>query len=145
MAAGVLTVPRLFLGEALKRLRAESRKTLDETAAAIGKSRARLINVLDGKGTLTVDELARLLDFLGARASQKPGLLALSWTVYLAGAVAGALLLHAIAYPLIVPAFLLLIARTGVLLVGHGPPPSRRGGSTPCDRQARAATLASTV
>lgn len=77
MAAGVLTVPRLFLGEALKRLRAESRKTLDETAAAIGKSRARLINVLDGKGTLTVDELARLLDFLGARASQKPGLLAL--------------------------------------------------------------------
>ncbi|HEU5472820.1 MAG TPA: helix-turn-helix transcriptional regulator [Actinophytocola sp.] len=77
MAAGVLTVPRLFLGEALKRLRAESKKTLDETAAAIGKSRARLINVLDGKGTLTAEELARLLDFLGADPSKKSGLLAL--------------------------------------------------------------------
>jgi transcriptional regulator with XRE-family HTH domain len=77
MAAGVLTVSRLFLGEALKRLRAESRKTLDETAAVIGKSRARLINVLDGKGTLTADELARLLDFLGAKPTQKAGLLAL--------------------------------------------------------------------
>ena len=77
MAAGVLTVSRLFLGEALKRLRAESRKTLDETAAVIGKSRARLINVLDGKGTLTADEMARLLDFLGAKPTQKAGLLAL--------------------------------------------------------------------
>jgi uncharacterized membrane protein YoaK (UPF0700 family) len=38
-----------------------------------------------------------------------PGLLALCWTGYLAGAVAGALLLHAIAYPLIVPAVLLLV------------------------------------
>ncbi|HET9141134.1 helix-turn-helix transcriptional regulator [Actinophytocola sp.] len=77
MAAGVLTVSRLFLGEALKRLRAESKKTLDETAAAIGKSRARLINVLDGKGTLTAEELSRLLDFLGASPADKTGLLAL--------------------------------------------------------------------
>jgi transcriptional regulator with XRE-family HTH domain len=77
MAAGVLTVSRLFLGEALKRLRAESKKTLDETAAVIGKSRTRLINVLDGKGTLTADELSRLLDFLGAKPLQKIGLLAL--------------------------------------------------------------------
>lgn len=52
MAAGVLTVSRLSLGQALKRLRIESGKTLDEAADVIGKSRARLINVLGGKGTL---------------------------------------------------------------------------------------------
>jgi uncharacterized membrane protein YoaK (UPF0700 family) len=38
-----------------------------------------------------------------------PGLLALSWSGYLIGAVAGALLLQAIAWPLIVPAALLLV------------------------------------
>jgi transcriptional regulator with XRE-family HTH domain len=77
MAAGVLTLPRLFLGEALKRLRAESGRTLDETATAVGKSRARLINVLDGKGTLTAQELERLLDYLDASAELKSELLAL--------------------------------------------------------------------
>ena len=39
----------------------------------------------------------------------RPRLLALSWTGYLVGALAGTLLLHAIAYPLIVPAVLLLV------------------------------------
>jgi uncharacterized membrane protein YoaK (UPF0700 family) len=37
-----------------------------------------------------------------------PSLLALSWSGYLVGAVAGALLLHVLAWPLIVPAVLLL-------------------------------------
>lgn len=77
MAAGVLTVPRLLLGEALKRLRAESGKTLDETVAVIGKSRARLINVLDGRGTLTAEELGWLLDHLGATPQRKRELLGL--------------------------------------------------------------------
>src|SRR5690242_8541352 len=77
MAAGVLTVPRLFLGEALKRLRRESGKTLDETASAIGKSRARLINVLEGKGTLTAEELDNLLTFLDTTPKQKAELLKL--------------------------------------------------------------------
>jgi transcriptional regulator with XRE-family HTH domain len=77
MAAGVLTLPRLYLGMGLKRLRAESGKTLDETAAMLGKSRARLITVLDGKGTLTADELGRLLDFLGAKPAQRKELLRL--------------------------------------------------------------------
>jgi transcriptional regulator with XRE-family HTH domain len=77
MAAGVLTLPRLYLGVALKRLRAESGKTLDELAAVLGKSRSRLITVLDGKGTLTADELARLLDFLGAKPMQRKELLKL--------------------------------------------------------------------
>lgn len=77
MAAGVLTLPRFYLGVALKRLRADSGRTLDELAAVVGKSRARLITVLDGKGTLTADELTRLLDFLGAQSVQKRELLKL--------------------------------------------------------------------
>jgi transcriptional regulator with XRE-family HTH domain len=77
MAAGVLTLPRLYLGMALKRLRADSGKTLDEVAGILGKSRARLITVLDGKGTLTADELTKLLDYLGARPAQKRELLKL--------------------------------------------------------------------
>ncbi len=77
MAAGVLTVPRLFLGEELKRLRVDSGKTLDDLAEVIGKSRARLIYVLDGRGTLTADELGKLLDVLGATEDQRTRLLAL--------------------------------------------------------------------
>lgn len=77
MAAGVLTTSRLYLGMALKRLRVESGKTLDESAAVIGKSRARMITVLDGRGTLTADELVRLLDFLGAKPAQRKELLRL--------------------------------------------------------------------
>jgi transcriptional regulator with XRE-family HTH domain len=77
MAAGVLTMPRLYLGIALKRLRVESGKTLDEAAAVIGKSRARMITVQDGRGTLTADELVRLLDFLGVTSAQRKELLRL--------------------------------------------------------------------
>jgi transcriptional regulator with XRE-family HTH domain len=75
MAAGVLTMSRLLLGEELKRLRADSGKTLDDLAAVIDKSRARLINVLDGRGTLTAQELGKLLDFLGAPENQRTKLL----------------------------------------------------------------------
>ncbi|GAA1984435.1 helix-turn-helix transcriptional regulator [Amycolatopsis minnesotensis] len=71
------TVPRLFLGEALRRLRAESGKTLDEAAAATGRNRIQLIRVIDGKGTITADELEQLLDFFGATPKQKRELLAL--------------------------------------------------------------------
>lgn len=42
-------------------------------------------------------------------AAPKPRLLALTWTGYLVGAVAGALLLHVMPYPLLVPAALLLV------------------------------------
>ena len=57
MAEAVQTIPRVFLGEALKQLRADSGKTLDDAAKAAGKDRARLIKVLEGKATLTADEL----------------------------------------------------------------------------------------
>jgi transcriptional regulator with XRE-family HTH domain len=73
----VPTIPRLFLGEALKRLRSEAGMKLDDVAASIGKSRGRLINVLDGKGTLSVEELEQLLDLLEAQPKQKRELLAL--------------------------------------------------------------------
>jgi transcriptional regulator with XRE-family HTH domain len=73
----VPTVPRLFLGEALKQLRAESGQTIEDLAAALGKDRARLSRVLDGKGTLSVEELSQLLDLLGAPQKQKRELLAL--------------------------------------------------------------------
>jgi transcriptional regulator with XRE-family HTH domain len=73
----VATIPRLFLGQALRRLRAESGRKLDEVAEEIGKDRGRLSRVLDGKATLSVEELARLLDYLGANPAQKRDLLAL--------------------------------------------------------------------
>jgi hypothetical protein len=61
----------------LKRLRSESGRKIDDLAASIGKSRGRLINVLDGKGTLSVEELEQLLDLLDAQPKQKRELLAL--------------------------------------------------------------------
>jgi hypothetical protein len=73
--AGVRTIPRLFLGQALRRLREESGRKVDEAAAVIGKDRSRLAKVFDGMGTVTAEELATLLDFLGATPKQKHQLL----------------------------------------------------------------------
>jgi transcriptional regulator with XRE-family HTH domain len=75
VAGGVPTVPRRFLGDAIRRLRLESGKTLDEAAAAIGKNRVQLIRVIDGKGTITAHDLVVLLDFLGAEPDTKSELL----------------------------------------------------------------------
>jgi transcriptional regulator with XRE-family HTH domain len=75
--SGVPTVPRRFLGDAIRRLRLDSGKTLDEAAGVIGKSRVQLIRVIDGKGTISAQELAALLDFLGADPVEKRELLAL--------------------------------------------------------------------
>jgi transcriptional regulator with XRE-family HTH domain len=75
--AGVPTVPRRFLGDAIRRLRLESGKTLDDAAAAIGKSRVQLIRVIDGEGTISARDLGLLLDFLGADPGMKSDLLAL--------------------------------------------------------------------
>ena len=75
MVGSVPTVPRLFLGQALKRLRDESGLKIDDVAACIRKDRSRLAKLFDGKGQLTVDELTTLLDFLGATAKQKRELL----------------------------------------------------------------------
>ena len=77
MPDAVPTVPRLFLGEALKQLRAASGLRIDDLAAALGKDRARLSRVLDGRGTLSVEELGQLLDLLEAPQQQRRELLAL--------------------------------------------------------------------
>jgi transcriptional regulator with XRE-family HTH domain len=77
VAGGVPTVPRRFLGEAIRRLRIESGKTLDETAAAIGKNRVQLIRVIDGEGTISARDLALLLDFLGTDPAVREELLEL--------------------------------------------------------------------
>ncbi len=77
MPEAVPTVPRLFLGERLKQLRAESGQTIDELATALNKDRGRLGRVFDGKGTLSVEELRQLLDLLGASEQQRRDLLAL--------------------------------------------------------------------
>lgn len=77
MPEAVPTVPRLFLGERLKQLRAESGRTIEDLATALGKDRGRIGRVFDGKGTLSVDELGQLLDLLGAPREQRRDLLAL--------------------------------------------------------------------
>jgi hypothetical protein len=77
VAEAVQTIPRVFLGEALKQLRADSKKTLDGAATAAGKDRARLIKVLDGKATLTAEELESLVDYLEALPTRRSEILAL--------------------------------------------------------------------
>lgn len=66
MGEAIPTLPRLFLGEALRQLRDSSGVSLDAAAAHIGKNRQRLIRLLEGKATLTRDELGQLVGFLGA-------------------------------------------------------------------------------
>ncbi|HEX5119370.1 MAG TPA: DUF5753 domain-containing protein [Pseudonocardiaceae bacterium] len=77
MPEALPTIPRLFLGEALKRLYTESGVRMDDLAAAMGKDRGRLGRLFDGRGTLSVEELERLLDLLGAKPKQKRELVAL--------------------------------------------------------------------
>ncbi|KAA2250139.1 helix-turn-helix domain-containing protein [Solihabitans fulvus] len=77
MVEAVPTLPRVFLGEALKQLRADAGKSLDECAAVVGKDRARLVKVLDGKSTLSAEELAALLDFLGVKRVQRKEIMTL--------------------------------------------------------------------
>jgi transcriptional regulator with XRE-family HTH domain len=77
VAEAVQTIPRVFLGEALKQLRADSGKTLDDAAKAAGKDRARLIKVLEGKATLTADELDALVAFLKAPPTRRNEIMAL--------------------------------------------------------------------
>jgi transcriptional regulator with XRE-family HTH domain len=77
VAEAVQTIPRVFLGEALKQLRADSGKTLDDAAKAAGKDRARLIKVLEGKATLTADELDALVAFLKASPTRRKEIMAL--------------------------------------------------------------------
>ncbi|GLZ41182.1 helix-turn-helix transcriptional regulator [Actinokineospora sp. NBRC 105648] len=66
MGKGVATMPRVFLGEALRQLRADSGHSLEVVAAHIGKSRQRVMTLLEGRATLTAEELTSVATFLGA-------------------------------------------------------------------------------
>lgn len=77
MAKAVATLPRVFLGEALRQLRADSGKSLDAMAAHIGKDRQRVIRLFEGKATLTTDELDKLVTFLGATGKRRREIVAL--------------------------------------------------------------------
>jgi len=77
MAVGVQTIPRVLLGEALKQLRTEAGVTLDAAAQVVGKDRPRLVKVLDGKATLSTEELEALVDFLGAKDPARAEILTL--------------------------------------------------------------------
>lgn len=77
MPEAVPTIERLLLGAALKRLQVRSGKKAEDLAKAIGKDRARLSRVFDGKATLSVEELTTLLRLLGAEQQAQHELLAL--------------------------------------------------------------------
>ncbi|MGH7868932.1 MAG: Scr1 family TA system antitoxin-like transcriptional regulator, partial [Candidatus Dormibacteraceae bacterium] len=77
MARAVPTLPRIFLGEALKQLRVDAKKSIDDCAKAVDKDRARITKVLDGQATLSAEELPMLLTFLGTKPPQRKELLAL--------------------------------------------------------------------
>ncbi|WP_018683985.1 Scr1 family TA system antitoxin-like transcriptional regulator [Actinokineospora enzanensis] len=66
MAKGTATMPRVFLGVALHQLRVEAGISLEAAAKHIGKSRQRLMNLIEGRATLTADELKSLAEYLGA-------------------------------------------------------------------------------
>jgi transcriptional regulator with XRE-family HTH domain len=77
MAAGLQTIPRVLLGEALKQLRSEAGVTLDAAAKVVGKDRPRLVKVLDGKATLSTEELEALVDCFGAKEPARSEILTL--------------------------------------------------------------------
>ncbi|MDQ3403163.1 MAG: Scr1 family TA system antitoxin-like transcriptional regulator [Actinomycetota bacterium] len=77
MGQAVQTIPRVFLGEALKQLRSDAGKTLDDAAKSVGKDRARLIKVLEGTATLSAEELRSLVDFLDAPPGVRDEIIAL--------------------------------------------------------------------
>ncbi len=71
------TVERLQLGAALGRLREAADKSQQEAAEALGLSTGRISQIEHAKGTLSVEELGRLLDFYGVHGSERETVLAL--------------------------------------------------------------------
>ncbi len=62
----VQTIPRRLLGGELKRLRLLAGRSQAEAGKAIGRDQGRITKVENGQANLRADELAALLDFLGA-------------------------------------------------------------------------------
>lgn len=77
MAKAIPTLPRVFLGAALRQLRADANKSLDDCAHAVGKDRPRMVKVFDGNSSLSTEELEALVDFLGAEPDRRREILRL--------------------------------------------------------------------
>jgi transcriptional regulator with XRE-family HTH domain len=65
MAQARQTFERRQLGLALRRLREQASKSQQVAADAIGKARTRIVELEDGRATITPDDLAKLLDYYG--------------------------------------------------------------------------------
>ncbi|MFI0462449.1 helix-turn-helix domain-containing protein [Saccharopolyspora sp. 5N102] len=77
MARARQTLERRQLGLALRRIREESGKTQQAAAEAIGRVRSRIVELEDGKGTLSREDLVGLLDFYGISGDERETVLAL--------------------------------------------------------------------
>ncbi|MCP2262467.1 Helix-turn-helix domain-containing protein [Streptoalloteichus tenebrarius] len=77
MVLGRQTVERRQLGLALRRLRSRTGASQQDAGNAIGRTGARISQVETGTGTLSVEELGKLLDFYGVNGDERATLLAL--------------------------------------------------------------------
>jgi transcriptional regulator with XRE-family HTH domain len=73
----VQTIPRRLLGGELRRLRLGAGKSQAQAAQAIGKDQARINKLEDGQTNLKPDDLAALLDFLGATEDDRAKIIAM--------------------------------------------------------------------
>ncbi|WP_190815275.1 helix-turn-helix domain-containing protein [Saccharopolyspora pogona] len=77
MARARQTLERRQLGLALRRIREESGKSQQAAAEAIGRVRSRIVELEDGKGTLSREDLVKLLDFYGISGDERETVVAL--------------------------------------------------------------------
>jgi len=77
MAKAQRTFERRQLGLAVKRLRARLGVSQQVAADAIGRSRSRIVEVEDGTGTLSVEDLATLLDYFRVSGEERETMVAL--------------------------------------------------------------------
>ncbi|MGW1678125.1 helix-turn-helix domain-containing protein [Saccharopolyspora sp. NPDC002376] len=77
MARARQTLERRQLGLALRRIREGSGSSQQAAAEAIGRVRSRIVELEDGKGTLSQEDLGKLLDFYEVSGDERETALAL--------------------------------------------------------------------
>ncbi|RKT87768.1 Helix-turn-helix domain-containing protein [Saccharopolyspora antimicrobica] len=77
MARARQTLERRQLGLTLRRIREESGMSQQAAAEAIGRVRSRIVELEDGKGTLSQEDLGKLLDFYEVSGDERETALAL--------------------------------------------------------------------
>ncbi|MBP2338647.1 transcriptional regulator with XRE-family HTH domain [Saccharothrix coeruleofusca] len=77
MARARQTFERRQLGLALRRLRLDKGVPQKAAAEAIGRSRTKVVELEEGNGTLSGDDLARLLDYYAVSGAEREAMLAL--------------------------------------------------------------------